>query len=388
MSDKALITPSVIQWARETARFSLVEAAKKLGVKPAILLSWETNEASPTMNQALKMSRVYRRSLSVFFLPEPPKDFQTLRDFRRTDHAREYSPALTFILREVQFRQNWIKEVLHEEEEDPLPFIGKFSVNDQVDVVASDIASTLQIKDDITSSDRLKYWIHKVESKRIFVSLGSNIHSRMVFDVDEFRGFAVSDPMCPFIFINTKDARQAQLFTLVHELVHLWINASGVSREIAPAFRETESDVLDPVEVFCNRVSAKLLMPDDWFNEVFPSGSKISLEVIDDAAKQLQLSSKAVIVYLLNSGKIVRQVFYSFWNRIDNRNEALRSRFSETPVEKKGFADPNLMKVRKCGYSLSNIILGSYKSGRISPLEASSLLDVKVNNFSKLERFL
>jgi Zn-dependent peptidase ImmA (M78 family)/DNA-binding XRE family transcriptional regulator len=389
MPERAYITPSVIKWARERAKLDLATAADKIGTKKERLELWEKGEAHPTLNQAMKMSKVYRRSLSVFYLPEPPTDFQTLRDFRRIKERRDYSTGLMFMMREVQGRQQWMKDFLTEEEEEPLSFIGKFSHQDNIKKVASDIISTLEIEDDINQKDRFKHWLQKAEDKRIFVCLGSNIHSHMVFDVNEFRGFAISDSLAPFIFINTKDAKQAQLFTLVHELVHLWIGESGVSKEIVTEFRELNPKELEPVELFCNSVAAEILMPQGLIESYLTEFHDISLQSIDQLAKKLQLSSKAILVRLSKIGKISSQSYNHYWNDIEKRNEQWRIENEvKSDDDNQGFPSPYLMKVRKCGYAFTNIVVGSYKSGRLSGVETSTLLDLKLNKLPKIEKYL
>lgn len=78
---KALITPSVIKWARERSHYSLKDAAQKIGIIPEKLREWESGKSLPSMTQARKMSITYRRPLATFYLPHPPKGFRTMRDF-------------------------------------------------------------------------------------------------------------------------------------------------------------------------------------------------------------------------------------------------------------------------------------------------------------------
>ena len=83
--------------------------------------------------------------------------------------------------------------------------------------------------------------------------VGNNTHRQL--SVDEFRGFALSDPYAPLVFINSRDSKGAQMFTLAHELVHIWLGVSGVSNleaTYAPNHR---------IERFCNRVAAEVLVP-------------------------------------------------------------------------------------------------------------------------------
>ena len=78
----ALVDGALLKWARESARFDLESAAKKLGVPAQRLDAWERGELRPTMNQLRKLANTYKRPIAVFYLPEPPTEFQALRDFR------------------------------------------------------------------------------------------------------------------------------------------------------------------------------------------------------------------------------------------------------------------------------------------------------------------
>ncbi len=98
---KANITPRVMEWARESCGYSIEDAASKIGRSAEEISAWEIGELQPTIPQARRASEVYKRPLAVFFLPEPPADFHTLRDFRRlpSGYSREYSPHLNFLVR-------------------------------------------------------------------------------------------------------------------------------------------------------------------------------------------------------------------------------------------------------------------------------------------------
>lgn len=226
----AYVTPEVIKWARESANLSVDEAAQKINrVSVDKLVKWEKGEAYPTLRQAEKMSKVYRRALAIFYLPEPPRDFQPIEDFRRNSD-KKFGTALIFMIREVQEKQTWLSEFLKDEGEDPLPFIGKFSINDDPKKVANHILTTLSSFGMIRpQKNHLREWIDLIEKAGIFISRGSSIHSHLLIDLKDARGFAISDPYAPFVFLNTRDSETAQLFSLFHELAHLWISRSGVS---------------------------------------------------------------------------------------------------------------------------------------------------------------
>ncbi len=113
MADKAFITSEILKWARESARISVEDAAKKVSVSPERYLTWEDGIDYPTIRQAKILAKSFRRPFSLFFLPEIPKDFQLLQDYRRDD-AQKLDTASLFIIRDVQEKQNWISELYEE----------------------------------------------------------------------------------------------------------------------------------------------------------------------------------------------------------------------------------------------------------------------------------
>ena len=248
MADKAYITPKVLKWARESARMSEDTAASKVSVPIEKLLEWEEGSSQPTINQAEKLAKAYKRPFALFFLPDIPRDFQPLQDFRRNS-AKPIGTASVFIIREIQQKQAWIKELLEENKDKPLPFVGRFTVNSNPKEVATDILRTLEINlAKYLTGNVIKEWIDKAELKGIFISRTSFIHSRLTLDSEEMQGFAIADPYAPFVFVNSKDWGAPQLFKLIHEIAHNWIAASGVSNEIEMDMQQR--DKLHPIELF------------------------------------------------------------------------------------------------------------------------------------------
>jgi hypothetical protein len=160
-----------------------------------------------------------------------------LQDFRKKG-AKELSTASIFNIREIQQKQAWIRDVYEENKEEKLPFAGRFSLKDNPIRVAEDMLITLGINPAKYKTDNpIKEWIDAAETKSIFVSRTSFIHSRLKLDSEELQGFAIADPFAPFVFVNSDDWNAPQLFTLVHELAHIWIAETGVSNDIEPEIR-------------------------------------------------------------------------------------------------------------------------------------------------------
>lgn len=390
MSNKAYITPDVLKWARETAKISVDAAASRVGVKKDRLLEWESKEKDtfPTIRQSKLLANYYRRPFAVLYLPKPPKDFQTLQDFRRVMKKDEYSTALTFMIRELQQKQKWIRDKLVADNELILSFINRFNISNSVAQVANDIKKVLGIET-IKGEDPLRFWVKKAEAKRIFVSLGSNIHSHLLIDIEEVRGFSMSDKYAPFVFVNTHDFRNSQLFTLVHEIVHLWIGSSGVSDIDGIEFREKQLySEYDEVEIFCNAVTAEILMPEKEISKLFGSGKAPNLDFIEATAKKFGVSSYAMLVRLLNLQILTNSVFEEYKLVTKRKFEAYLRKEKEKAETREGFPPPHLIRLRKNSKLFTNYVYNSFMSGEITGVEASLLMGIKINNFRKIENYL
>lgn len=388
MADKANITPQVLKWARESARMTLETASSKVSVSEVKLNEWEEGISQPTVRQAEVLAKAYRRPFALFFLPEIPRDFQPLQDFRRKN-SKPLGTGSIFIVREIQQKQAWISEVYQENKEAPLSFVGKFNLQSDRVEVANDILKTLQIDPSkYTKDNPIKEWINKAEAKGIFISRTSFIHAKLKLDSDELQGFTIADKFAPFVFVNSEDWNAPQLFTLVHELVHIWIAASGISNEIGPEIRH--KDKFHPVELFCNEVAGNALMPQSIMNAIpktaFESGNNLLKQ-----ARSLGVSSFAFLVRALNLNLISLDRYRKLKSDADAGFNTFLKREEEKALkqkQKKGGPDYYLLLVNKNSHLFTHVVMDAFRGGAIEPTQASSLLNTQVNNFPKLEAFL
>lgn len=385
MAEKAYITPKVLKWARESSKISLEEAASKLKIDAPKLKDWEEGRTQPTIRQAKILAKAYKRPFALFFLPEIPLDFQPLQDFRKKG-SKKLSTASIFIIREIRQKQSWISEINQENKEAKVPFVGRFSLSDNPEMVAKDILQMLEIDPlNYTFPNPINEWINKAESKGIFVSRTSFIHSRLKLDSQEFQGFAIADPYAPFIFINSDDWSAPQLFTLVHELAHLWIGKSGISNEVENNSMTKGSN--HPVELFCNKVAANALMPKEFMisleKELF-----VSSEGIYKIVRDLGVSMFAFLFRAYKMELISRNKYFLLKSEAEKGfNEFLKKEREkkDKQKEKKGGPSPYLLRVNKNSRLFTQIVLDAYHGGSVEPDIASLLLNTPVNKFSLLE---
>ena len=389
MADKAFITSEILKWARESARISVEDAAKKVSVPPEKYLNWENGNDYPTIRQAQTLAKSFRRPFSLFFLPQIPKDFHPLQDYRRDD-SQKLDTASLFIIRDIQEKQHWISELFEEIGEDKLPFVGKYSINDNPEIVAKDILNTLKISPNNYQKTPINEWIDKAEAAGIFISRASYLHSRLFLDRDLIQGFAIADKFAPFIFVNTKNWNAPQLFTLVHELAHIWIAKSGISNEIDIDFSENPKSKFHPVELFCNQVAANALMPRELITQfdtdLFDSNNKIF-----NQAKELGISSFALLVRALNLNIITQSKYKTLKQDAQDEFEKFLEKEKlkkEKQKERKGGPDAYLLRLNKNGKLFTRIVMDSFNNGSLSPSIASNLLNTQINKFQKFEKLL
>ena len=389
MADKAYITPNVLKWARESARMTEETAAAKVSVKVDKLKEWEEGTNQPTIRQAQTLAKAYKRPFALFFLPEVPRDFQPLQDFRKSG-SKELTTSSIFIIREIQQKQAWISDVYSENNEEKLPFVGRFSLNSNPKDVADDILATLGINPAKYKADNpIREWITAAESNGIFVSRTSFIHSKMKLDSEELQGFAIADHFAPFVFLNSDDWNAPQLFTLVHELAHVWIAATGISNEIEPEI--ANRDKFNPIELFCNEVADNALIPSEIMLNIDRRFFKNSQDIFK-TAKNLGVSSFAFLVRALNlqlvsssEYKVLKRQseidYQAFLKREAEKKAALKLKQKEKP----GGPNPYLLRLNKNSRLFTQVVLDALRSGFVQPTQASFLLGTPSNNFHKLE---
>lgn len=381
----ALITPEVMRWARERSKFSIADAASKIGRPENDLISWEDGTLLPSIAQARKASEVYKRPLAVFYLPEPPTDFETLRDFRVIpgSDSRDYSPKLALLIRNTIYKQRWMGEFLEDEGVNQLEFVGSARLNNSPDDIANQIRNTLSvsIEDQISCSNRrdsLRYWINKTENAGIYIIRQGGI------DLTEVRGFTISDKYAPFVYLNSMDALVAQIFTLAHELVHIWLGIAGISNlEISGSSINTESH---DIETFCNRVASRVLIDNASFINQWQSYSREAdiANCILRMSRRYKISEEAIAVRLLETGDIDYSTYQELRLSYQQRWFEIQSRLRQRLADSAGGPSYYRRMVTQNGYNFTRTIISAFKGGAITGSDASSLLNVKVSNFVKL----
>lgn len=254
------VKPELLRWARERAGFASDEMAERIPQLPA----WERGEVKPTLKQIERFAQTVHAPVGYLFLQEPPVERVPIPDFRTVgnEYIGHPSPDLLDTIYICQQRQEWYRDYARAMGETACPFVGAADMANNVETIAARIRHTLGF--DIEARRRMPTWeealrrfIEQADELGVLVMVngvvGSNNYRKL--DPDEFRGFALSDELAPLIFVNGSDTKSAQMFTLAHELAHVWLGETGLS-DVEPVCSPSNS-----VEIWCNRVAAEILVP-------------------------------------------------------------------------------------------------------------------------------
>jgi len=325
-ADQAFITPAVFLWAIERARSTPEKLAKKLKTRTGSVVSWGEGKARPTFSQAQRLADALYVPFGYLFLPDPPDEHLPLTDFR-TVPGKRISPSADLIdtVNDALFKQEWYREFLLQQGGERLPFVGSFSERNDSKAIAESIRTTIGL--DATLRQRCKSWnqlfvslVRQVEAAGILVMRTGVAagNSRRKLSVKEFRGFALSDTLAPVIFINGKDWPKAQLFTIAHELVHIWIGNSGISNESLKGL-----DAPNTIEWLCNETAAELLVPESEFRALWNNGEETSANV-DEVVRHFKVSRLVALRRAFDLEKISREEYflqYRFEEKAFDENE-------------------------------------------------------------------
>jgi Zn-dependent peptidase ImmA (M78 family)/transcriptional regulator with XRE-family HTH domain len=231
------------------------------------IAQWEGKTALPDFRKAQKLATALHIPFGYLFLSHRPKNDIKVPDLRTVGSKpiTEFTPNLLDQLRNLLLKQEWYRDYATEEGRKPLSFVGRFNINSSYEKVAADIAGELGINTQFRAAASnwesfLTNFMANAEAAGILVIRSGVVASasQRPLSVKEFRGFVMSDPIAPLVFINGADSTSAQVFTLAHELVHLWIGKSGISN---PNPKKRSTDETNAIERFCNQVAAELLVP-------------------------------------------------------------------------------------------------------------------------------
>lgn len=306
------IKPELLSWARERAGYDIDALAQRFPK----LAAWEQGTAQPTLKQIEKFASATHTPVGFLFLQAPPVETIPIPDFRTVRNKRlsRPSPDLLDMIYVCQQRQEWYRDFARSERESTLAFVGSASLNSSVETTAAGMREALGFDLDErrqipTWTDALRRFIAQADALGIMVMCSGVVlnNNNRRLDPDEFRGFALADDLAPLVFINGADTKAAQMFTLAHEIAHIWLGQSAVSDSQALRLSEHE------VERWCNQVAAEVLVPLAIIRREYREDAQLRVE-LDRLARRFKVSTLVILRRIHDVGGLNKDEFWQAYH--------------------------------------------------------------------------
>jgi len=305
MTLRVPVRGALLAWAVERSR----KAPEELSTRFPALQDWEQGVKHPTLKQLEQFATATHTPVGYFFLQEPPEEHLPVPDFRTIGNIEvgQASPDLLDTIYQCQQRQDWYRDYARIHREERVPFVGTVTIDVDITEAARQIREVLSFGPSQRGSslaEAFRLLSEEADRNGVLVMVngvvGSNTHRKL--DPNEFRGFALVDEIAPVVFVNGSDTKAAQIFTLVHEIAHIWLGESGVS----DASIDTPST--NAIERWCNEVAAELLVPMNEVEDVRVDLQRISSQ-LQEIARRFKVSTLVAVRQLFEAGLLSERQF-------------------------------------------------------------------------------
>lgn len=239
---------------------------------------WINKELSPTYNQLVDLSKYLRVPFGYLLIKTPIVETLPLLEFRTIDTESIAKPSRELVdtIYDMEIKQDWLRNKLIEEGIEPLPYVGVFDANTDINykVIVEEIRQTFSLSKDwyknatsrITTFNLLRDKLsqHGIIIMQNGIAL-NNTHRKL--DINEFRAFTLVDKYAPLVFINTLDSNNGKTFSLLHEVAHIFLGVDSLYNDV---YQQTEKYV-NIIEVLCNKIAGELIAPTDIFINLWKS---------------------------------------------------------------------------------------------------------------------
>lgn len=382
---EAEINPQLLVWARKSMGMAISEVAIKMKISEQKISDFETGANKPSIPQLRKLAKFYKRPIAIFFLPEPPLTFDSMKDFRKVFDIEllQQSPALSLEIRRAHYKREIALELANEINEEIQTFTDSIAMSEDYETISNEVRKSLSVDIEKQFSWKDNYeaynsWKAVIESKGVLV-FQTNHTSRI--KVGEMRGFSISQKKLPVIVINSKDSIRGKIFTLMHEYVHLLLHNAGIC-DLANYEKPATDE--EKIETFCNMVAGGVLVPSNYLlNEdvVRKQRSRESwkFEDLDLLSKRYYISHEVILRRLLILNRTT-QKFY------EQKREQFLRHYKKLEEEVSEGAPPYYrLVIRNNGVSFIKLVLNAYYQEAINTSQLADYLGMKLKHLHQIE---
>jgi len=373
----ARINPAILSWALTRSGLTRETVAESLHVTPDVVAEWEKADGPPPLfDQAVNLAECLGVPFGYLFLSQPPIRKPGVPDRRTLPVSAPLSLNFQRLLSDTLVRRDWYRQHAIEQGAKPLEFVGSVKLSDDRVRVATDIRRVLKLTDRDRRDgiygwrDYLTLLTKRAENAGVLVMRSGVVgNSKRAVDSSEAQGFAIADEYAPVVFVNSSDFLAARIFTMAHELVHIWLGQSAVSNP----HQGSNSERGDAVEVFCNAVATELLVPARAFRVAWlqmPPRTRV-----DDLVRRYWVSARVV----LRRARELNLITFDEYHAL--RDKAIAAETARG--KKKGKPDYYTVATSRAGRRLTDAVLLETNRGSLQIAEGASLLGMNVNTFAK-----
>lgn len=377
-NQKITVSAAVLKWARKTLYGGNIdEAAVKIGITPVELSEWETNDPTLSLSQLKKMSKIYKRNISVLLLKTPPvsqqpPSFRKLPDFEKALFER----ATFLAIRQAQEIQNNAIYLLENKQNIFLDDLRKTSKNvyllvqKTIEVLSIDKETRFKTK---SSREQLIAWKRLLEGQGIIVL-------ELSFPTKDARAFVLFDKTAPVIVLNNKDTDNGKIFSLFHELGHLVLGQTDIDEEYNLGMSQQND------EFFCNAFSAQLLVPDDLIKYKAKDIHQFNDDNVKELAHLFKVSMSVIWRKLRDSSLIDKSAF----NHVKHKLSLFEAFYQ--PNKKRQFK-PNknthlYVKIKRKSEFFINEVFEAFNQNRITYYDVLNYIDINAKALPQLQRLM
>ena len=384
MAKGVIVKPIIIQWAIQSAG----KDVRGLSDKFDKIDKWTSEESELTVSELNKLSKELRIPFGYFFLPEPPDEDIKLLKYRTIDNEDQEKPSRELIdtIKYMEKRQSFMRDALIEDGFLPHEFVGSATIEDNPEDLAAKITKELDLSENWNKNNHETFRTLReaISNLGILVMqngvVGNNNHR--VLDVAEFRAFVLIDQYVPLIFLNARDSTNAKVFSLCHELVHVWL---GVDELYNDNFTSNQIVNNSQLEKFCNEVAAEMLLPLSSIQSTLEPQLDIYTN-IKHISKVFNVSELVVCIRLKEKKIIVNKVFNEVYANllIEMRENLLGKQLQE----KKSGGDYYATTGSRLDARFATTVSRKAREGRILYTEAYELIGAKGKTYDNLIKYV
>ena len=380
----AYVNSEMLIWARSETPFTTVELVELASptITAAKLNAWENGEDFPSVTEAKKLANLYKLPFAAFFLSEKPSkkikrytDRRTLKGY----YTKDISYKLWSEIRRIESNRESIVD--YTIEDTPTKRIPKIDSDNPTDI-ASAIRHYLGLETPLSTqtafgSNPFNYYRNIIEHNGIIVGQVSGV------DIEEMKGLSIYYEKYPIIAINNKDYDRSKVFSLFHELAHIFRRSSSLCTIDIDEYSDAE-------ETLCDQIAAEALMPKLAFakiaSEYLDRIGIANTNCIDRIAGRFGVSSLSALRRMRETQIISKKKFYDLWQEISDAYNANIAHIEETRRGKNIPVNFHIKYLNQNGYLLPRTILIAYSAGKITHGEMCTALGINSRHIGSIEQ--